>query len=452
MRAIAEKPRPYGRRVPLPETHAVREHSRAALVCRVERKALLIAADQAGRALRLPCSARTVLSVLAACYGEQQLSQGLLVWPSNAYLADKTGLPERTLRAAILRLRQEALLLAVDSPNGKRYARRRGNSVTVAYGFDLAPLYSRREALAATVAAIDAERKMVRALRTDLNAVYKDLEDLIVALCEQGRIDLAQPFMDDLSDYRPARRRLSSVELAELLTRAELARRQAERCYYLASKAEVSAATGGRNCRHIESNTEFSAESCQYRSDANAPHPSNLGAASGGSIWASEKRRAEGVRFTEHDGAAEKVVQREDATPLSLSTLEALADVDLWRRACPALEEFFGPVRSMGDVQRAGARSVRLLQVAPHGVERWQRQLGPLFPLVAAYVFQLYSDDQLKTCPEIRKTGGFFWYVAREVAEGVRDLPLELMALQRKKLRRRSAAHQADAPAEFPRR
>lgn len=244
-------PRPYGRRTPVAHTYMWREEAHHALTGRVERKTLLTAAGDAGRALRLPCSVRTLLSTLAACYGEQQLSQGLLVWPSNHYLTDKTGLPERTLRSAIALLRQQGLIIAIDSPNGKRFARRKGNSVTIAYGFDLGPLFAKRERFAAAVAEDGAERALVRALRHDLSAIHKDLQALAAALQELDRPDLASRFDDAIAASRPPRSvRVTSDELTEVLRAAELSRTIAERTYYEASRPRNSAATDGNFSRH----------------------------------------------------------------------------------------------------------------------------------------------------------------------------------------------------------
>lgn len=432
-------PRPYGRRTPIAHTYAWREEAHHAVTGRVERKTLLTAADHAGRALRLPCSARTVLSTLAACYGEQQLSQGLLVWPSNSYLGDKTGLPERTLRSAIALLRQQGLIIAIDSPNGKRFARRQGNSVVAAYGFDLGPLFAKRERFAAAVAEADAERALVRTLRHDLSAVHKDLQDLVAALDELERPDLARRFDGAIDAAKPPRSiRIPSDELTETLRAAEMARTVAERTYYEASRPKKSAASDGNSSRHKESNTDFSIENCHKRSGDKSPQLSDSGAASGGTFWASEEERGQGVRLNEQTpepDAAEEWRETPEASAKPTPS-KALYDVALWKSACPTLEDF-AQLRAIEDVAGAGATMVRLLQVAPHGLERWKKQLGPaLFPLVAAYVYQIYADDQAKARPEIRKPGGFFCYVAKEVAEGIRDLPLELMAMQRKRRRR----------------
>ncbi|AVA23928.1 replication protein C domain-containing protein (plasmid) [Rhizobium sp. NXC24] len=418
-----------------------REEAHQALTGRVERKTLLTAAGHAGRALRLPCSARTLLTTLAACYGEQQLAQGLLVWPSNSYLMDKTGLPERTLRSAIALLRQQGLIIAIDSPNGKRFARRQGNSVTIAYGFDLGPLFAKRERFAAAVAEDDAERALVRSLRHDLSAIHKDLQDLVAALKELGRFDLASRFDDAIAASRPPRSiRVTSDVLAEVLGAAQMSKTIAERTYYEVCKPKNSAATDGNFCRHKESNTDYSIENCHKRSGEKSPQHLDDGAASGGTFGSFEEKWGRAVRLNEQSAALAEVETeegwREAASPRRGAPPTALLDVALWKSACPALEDY-AQIRSIEDVAGAGAIMAHLLQVAPHGLERGKKQLGPgLFPFVAAYVYQLYADDQARPRPEIRKPGGFFCYVAKEVAEGMLDLSLGLMAMQRKRRQR----------------
>ena len=77
---------PQGRRTPLPSTHRVRTECNEAGNVKATRAELIEAADKAALALGLACTARTLLLRLAACYGEQNISQGLMVWPSNAAL------------------------------------------------------------------------------------------------------------------------------------------------------------------------------------------------------------------------------------------------------------------------------------------------------------------------------------------------------------------------------
>ena len=118
----------------------------------VTRKEMSSAARDAGEALSLRPSLRLVLNELVGCYGEQMTADGLMVWPSNAYIMRRTGLGERTVRLALRDLIGLELIGAVDSANRKRFAiKSRDGTVMQAYGFSLNPLHGRRLDLAAAV-------------------------------------------------------------------------------------------------------------------------------------------------------------------------------------------------------------------------------------------------------------------------------------------------------------
>src|SRR3712207_3930653 len=87
----------------------------------VTRKELSAAAREASKALDLRPAQRAVLSELVACWGEQEWER-LLVWPSNDYLMNRTGLTERAIRRILRQLVDLQLIAPKDSPNGKRYA------------------------------------------------------------------------------------------------------------------------------------------------------------------------------------------------------------------------------------------------------------------------------------------------------------------------------------------
>ena len=111
----------------------------------ISRKELATCARDAEKALNLRLSERLVLRELAGSFGEVPIEDRLLVWPSNEYLAARTGLSERAIRYALKSLAAQNLIVFKDSANGKRYARRDlAGTIVSAYGFDLMPLYARQ--------------------------------------------------------------------------------------------------------------------------------------------------------------------------------------------------------------------------------------------------------------------------------------------------------------------
>ena len=89
----------------------------------ISRKELATCARDAEKALHLRLSERLVLRELAGSFGEVPIEDRLLVWPSNEYLAARTGLSERAIRYALKSLAAQNLIVFKDSANGKRYAR-----------------------------------------------------------------------------------------------------------------------------------------------------------------------------------------------------------------------------------------------------------------------------------------------------------------------------------------
>ena len=111
---------PTGRRPDFAASYFARAQSHAPLFT-VTNKDLLKAAADAAKALALNPKERQVLTELALCFGGQQLDAGLLCWPSNAHLSDRTNIPERTLSRVLSTLCRQGLIVARDSANGKRF-------------------------------------------------------------------------------------------------------------------------------------------------------------------------------------------------------------------------------------------------------------------------------------------------------------------------------------------
>lgn len=85
----------------------------------------------------------TVLQGLLSFFPNDALGENaqMVVFPSNKAICERlNGMPCSTMRRHLARLVGAGLLIRHDSPNGKRYARRRGDE-RVAFGLDLSPLY-----------------------------------------------------------------------------------------------------------------------------------------------------------------------------------------------------------------------------------------------------------------------------------------------------------------------
>jgi len=166
------------------------------------------------------------LTVLAALLsfnqGEALDGEFLVVFPSNAALSQRAhGMAESTLRRHLAALAGAGLILRHDSPNGKRYAARGASGeIEVAFGFDLRPLSLRgAEIHAAALAAREAELRRKR-LREALVVTLRDAGKYLDYALETGAADLDELFEELAGLRRVLRRKLTTDELAALLSKA----------------------------------------------------------------------------------------------------------------------------------------------------------------------------------------------------------------------------------------
>lgn len=84
-----------------------------------------------------------VLKALLSFLPDRHIPQGpgAVVFPSNRTLSNRlSGMPESTLRRHLSALVASGIVSRQDSPNRKRYAKRLGGNLALAFGFDLSPL------------------------------------------------------------------------------------------------------------------------------------------------------------------------------------------------------------------------------------------------------------------------------------------------------------------------
>lgn len=210
----------------------------------VTRSELLQAATLAGKALQLTSSVRHVLTQLCAVYGNEMIEGKILVWPSNEYLCENSGISERSIRYALRQLIDLGLINAKDSANGKRFAQRsRDGKIIKAFGFDLGPLMARQSEFHKLSYLIEAakrersakfdeltmERRTVRGILAEIDA--EDLMERFVALMgrlpRRGSLASPEPFIEEWRQLR------------------------------IDAEERYKSASGGNNCRHIDNNKDF---------------------------------------------------------------------------------------------------------------------------------------------------------------------------------------------------
>lgn len=337
------------------------------------REELYECARLAAYALRLRPALRQVLEQLVGCYRETPVAGRLLVWPSNEFLVERTGLSERSVRYAIAGLISEGILSARDSANGKRFAvRAKSGQIVDAYGLDLSPLLARQQALRNKAEEIRAETERRRRIFDEITILRRAVNEIALSL---GEWDAPSADLErraaDLAARTPRRSASAVPDLAATHWR-EL-HEYAQQLY--------RTACAGKNCRQIEDNNESPDQSCNKRQGMNAD-------------------RNAGVSL------------------IDLAT------------ACPDSLGYAEPIASERDLVGSAGRLRGAMGVH---VSAWEEACEKLGPVMAGATFfvvlQIYDADQ-KGVPRIKNFGGYFRAYARRVADGLIDLPAEIRAMR----------------------
>ena len=200
---------------------------------------------------------RGLLSLLPTeAWGRQ-----MVVFASNRVLAARCdGIEERTLRRRLNQLVERGLIARKTSPNGKRYqVKGPDDACVLAYGIDLAPLYSLLANL--ETLALDCRREELR-IRT-LKALIRDC---LYNHPDLGALPCAQ------TAYRALRRKVCADDLQRFFDAMQSFIETSERpqiCTAL-DVAQDMPATDSQNVRHIQSSKKEDLDS--ESAEENLPH------------------------------------------------------------------------------------------------------------------------------------------------------------------------------------
>lgn len=305
------------------------------------------------------------------------------VFPANRTLSARlNGMPESTLRRHLSRLVTLGIVNRHDSPNRKRYARKTGQGVALAFGFDLSPLIIHADHILAS-----AERA---AERQHHMAVLRDR----VALLRQQLLDLAGQDATDplIEDARLILRR--KPELREL-TRIHDALQQAinrqgpvDNLSRPAFCSTGSSARDARNGRHIQ--------------ESNKP--------------ISDSERAEG---TDHPAGPAMAETDQDAKKNTEPTLHQVL------AACHELRTFFpDPIRDWRQLQAIADRLAPMLNIDQPVMQDAKHRMGPRQAALAVICI-------LERNASIHRPGAYLRRLAQKAEAGTFSILPMLNALLR---------------------
>jgi replication initiation protein RepC len=153
-----------------------------------------------------------------------------IVWPSASLQREALGIGVSQAKAINRHLVELGLVTMKDSPNGKRYGRRKGpkGPIIEAYGFDLSPLFTRMAEFQAVAEQGRDLRERMRHLRRRSTIARNGLLQILETAAEQGLSDATWQRLE--AEGRALARSLRTVERVEEMETgvASLERRQLE--------------------------------------------------------------------------------------------------------------------------------------------------------------------------------------------------------------------------------
>ena len=333
----------------------------------------------------------------------------MIVFPSNKAICERlNGMPCSTMRRHLARLVQAGLIARRDSPNGKRFQRREGDDRMV-FGFDLAPLHARAEAIARAAEAVRAEESHCKRLRVIVSLMRRDA----AALAEFGAsLHPGLALWEELAAQaaetgRALRRKLSSEALTA--HRAAMARAlDAARDVIDGPATEEMNTNDARIEQHHHNSNKDSLESepgFEKAKGANAARPS----------------LAAGLAEDTGEGEPESGAKGQGVPRIPLHLVLA---------ACPSLRDFHdGPIRHWHQLFDAACGLRPSMGISPSAWDEAQRCMGPEAAAITLVAM-------LERFDEIRSPGGYLRSLSGKASAGAFSCGPMIMAL----LSRRHAA------------
>lgn len=327
-----------------------------------------------------------VLNALLSFHPHPTLAEGdgTIVFPSNASLSERAhGMPESTLRRHLAALVKSGLVIRHDSPNGKRYARRAGEQLQVAFGFDLRPLLLRETEIAQAAQATREAQARYKALREAVVLILRDVAQLV----DYGRETVSANW-DALSDMlalmnREMRRKLGLEEMTDMHLRANDLREKAK-TFIPKEKSEKISGKDVNNERHIQDSniSLYESESSKEMEEtaAGAPLPSPL----------------------------------DDLDPCEPEKEAGAPKLPLWLvlEACPDARDYSPePIRSWDDLIARAEFIHPMMGISPSAWVEATRHMGATNAAITVLAM-------LQRTEEIRNPGGYLRALSGKAADG----------------------------------
>jgi replication initiation protein RepC len=381
------------------------------------RSELLAAAKDSILTLRLGPSASALLGLLVSCISTDRVVNGLMVWPSNAWLQARSGQSERTIQRGVLRLCAEGLIEVARSANGKRFARRdRFGTISQAFGFSLLPLFSRRQDLAARAVRKREDEEARQMARRQIAAGRRAVSEFIqrARRYDDQVVSMAlQAALDALPSPRSA-----SISLSALL---RIADQMADLVALARARTEVPDNLTGSG-RQIVGRKEEQIESYSN---------TEVSDAAAGSERTGDRQPVKTQRRSFHSSAVQYPGERAPTGAIAAADL-GIFDAERWRIACPAAKDADLPLDTMSDIVETGVLLSFCIGAHRDALLEATQKLGHAgCALVSLYVYQMIVNAELNGTP-MANPGARFRAIVRDVASGAQSLDRSISELERR--------------------
>lgn len=401
-----------GWRKPTPGLSSAEKHAQAGERLSIPQTQAMVAVKKVSAAIGLKGTDIMLLDTFGAFTKPQDWQEGRrpIIWPSNAFLMQQTGLSLSALKRHTKYLAEIGLIAFRDSPNGKRWGHRDDQGfILEAYGIDLAPLAARTQEFEQLFVRIQEERSLCANIKNKITisrrAIRAKIEEAFVGVLQGPWRELRAAF--EVALGKLPKRAEAPERLLDVLDWFNALRDRVEKAFDIgSSKRQDTCPT----VTHNNNTKAFKSINLNPKGPENELHIPTTNQLYPVISNSKEKVRANQKSFLslELEESDKGESNSKSLTPVSLSgeNLRRIArfDVDLSvvMASCPGFaqtaRDLIDYVRDWNDAHRAAGKIKNMCGISDNAWNKAQQVLGPFVASAAiALIFEKYNGGEIKS-------------------------------------------------------
>lgn len=400
-----------GWRKPTPGLVVAEQHAQVGEQLSIPKTQAIVALKKVAVAIGLKAPDMLLLDTLAAITQPQDWEKGRrpIVWSSNAFLEEQTGLSLSALRRHVRRLCELGVIAMKDSPNGKRWGKRDESGFIIqAYGFDLGPLAARAEEFEALYAQLHEERQFCASLRNTITVMRRIIRAKIEKAQESGLKGPWSALQDEFTLMLQSlpKRSTGPQKLLDLVDWFKGLKDKVEEAFTAAfdwpkeSDVREASLKSDTNTQLVSNSINMAPTditSDTHILTTNQPNPVNSNSF--------ENKGAESVVAELQAPVVVERSQKEDIDinwSSDINKLGSEVDIPMLMMTCPHFAEMArslnGYLKDWNDVHRAAGQIRTMAGISEDAWNVAQQKLGPAIAAAAiALIFDKYSNNEIKS-------------------------------------------------------